>query len=350
MKKTIAMLMVLVLALTAVVFAPAAFAEEKKADLATSATESGVGGINYGAIDWSEDLQVAAIKEFLKGGKEIADPAFAQDDSGYNYRNMMQLATCYNDVPTCTNLELVLNTEKMSLCGVSEAGTGKTIEFQANPNVSVAWSKQLNEADEAAGYNYYSSYGLTYYGQVRVYTAEDLETEEGQDGIIRVFDTYYNTGKSFWAGYSKGFADAKDDAALREAKLAYATKTINGGAMVVYEIVPTKIVVTCPVVIMMAPQYFNGVTFTTPDKDGKFAYDLNLSAEFLQSLVDYKAEFLKDEKNVKAVEEYYAGPMFAQMDGMIDTMMGENQPHNVDYVKMDNNAAGLKTQFTYIPA
>ena len=363
MKKSLALLMaVCLVASVLVVGAPAAFAADEPSEeeyiawaeehgyvvgeeLPTSATVSGQGGINYGCIDWTEDLQVMAIKEFLKGGDTIADPASAQDDSGNNYRNMMQMATCYNNVPNCTNLELVLNPNTLCLCGVSEAGTSKTIEFTANPVVSVSWSKQLDREIEANGYNYYGSYGLTFYGDVRIFTPADLETEEGQDAAIELFDTYYNTDMSMWAGYAAGFKDAADDAAVREGKIAYISKTLASGAMVAYEVIPTRIVLTCPVFCHMNPQMNNAVKYTTA-KDGKYPYELELSKEFFDAFIAYKTEFLKDEANVKAVEEYYAGPMFQ----MLDTMVGEGNPTNGEMALDLSSVAGIKTQTTYTPA
>lgn len=316
-------------------------------ELATSATEQG-GGINYGAIAWSEELKVAAIKEWLKGAHTIADPNYAQDDSGYNYRNMMQLATSYNDVPNCSNLELVLNLEKMTLCGISEAGTSKTIEFLANPNVCVSWSRQIEEADEAAGYDYFGSYGLSFYGTVRNYTVDDLATTEGQDAVIRIFDTYYNTGFSFWAGYSKGFAELTDEAAIREAKLAYISNTLASGRMLAYEIIPSRVVVTAPFLILLVPQYTNALKYTqVQDGDDKYGYELGISDEFIDMVLAYKEEYLANEDNMKAVEEYYAQGMFPMLDPACAQM---GLPTHIEMVKDLTHAGGMMTQITYTPA
>ena len=322
-------------------------AEAAKPELATSATEQG-GGINYGGIPWTDELKTDAIKEFLKGGTAIADPAYAQDDTGYNYRNMMQMATSYNDMPNCSNLELVLNTEKMTLCGISEAGTSKTIEFLANPNVCVSWSRQIGEADEAAGYDYFGSYGLSYYGTVRNYTVDDLATTEGEDAVIRVFDTYYNTGASFWAGYSANFAQLTDETEIRAAKLAYISNTLASGRMLAYEIVPTRVVLTAPFLVLLVPQYSNGIKYTqVQEGEDKYAYDMGISDAFMDELVAYKAEYLSDADNVKAVEEYYAAGMFAMLDPMITA---QGMPAHIDMVKDTTHAAGLMTQVTYPPA
>lgn len=318
-------------------------------ELATAATVSGVGGINYGCIDWSEDIQKAAVREWLKGGVTNADPAQAQDDSGYNYRNMMQLATSYNNVPNNTNLELVLDIDSLHLLGVSEAATSTTAEFAENPNVCVAWSRQISVPEEKMGYNYYSSYGLSYYGQVKLYTSADLETEEGQNAVLNLFDRYYVTGASFWPGYTKGVTGWNDKAAVREAKLAYITNALASGSMVAYEIIPTRIVITCPFVILMAPVHMNALEYgTVREGDDKYGYDLGISDEFFDMLIAYKAEWLKDKANVKALEEYYSATRYQQLDAAI-AAVGMDFTH-LTLAQNPASVAGFKTQTTYVPA
>ena len=160
------------------------------------------------------------MRAFLKGGKYLGDAAWAQDETGYNYREMYQMATIHGDAPANTNLELVLDASSLHLLGTSEAGTGKTLDFTKNANVSISWCRQLREEEETT-YNYYCSYGIQYNGKVRVYTLDDLNTTEGQDALINLCDKYYPTLASSWAAYDKGLADVTDAAALREAKLAY---------------------------------------------------------------------------------------------------------------------------------
>ena len=360
-KKLLAMLLsiVMILALGTAAFADGEPTDEEMAawaeangyvklapDLATSATEAKQGGVNYGAIEWTPELQAEAVKEWLKGGTFLADASFAQDDSGYNYRNMFQMATCYNNVPNNTNLELVLDADSLSLLGASEAGTSKTLQFAANPAVSIAWSKQLNVEDEEAGYNYFGSYGLTYNGTVKVYGPADLETEEGQNALINLFDKYYPTLASTWGAYSAKFAGLTDEAEIRAAKLDYITTTLNGGAMVIYEIIPEKIIITCPFMLCMIPQYNNAQAYTTC-VDGNYAYALDIRPEFLNDVIAYKNEFLADEANKAAVEEYYGSAMYQMLDSMA-TSFGMSA--NIDVVLMPDNAAGIKTQTTWTPA
>lgn len=321
---------------------------EEPVDMVSSATDNKQGGVNYGAIEWSEELQVAAVKEWLKGGKYLGDASYAQDETGFNYREMFQMATCYNNVPTNTNLELVLDADTLHLIGISEAGTGKTLQFMQNPAVSVSWCKQLRLLEEEDMYNYYCSYGLTFNGNVKVYTAADLETEEGQAALLNLFDKYYPTLSTSWAGYAAGFAQAANEDEVRAAKLEYITKTVNAGTMVAYEIIPTKIVITAPFLMNMVPQMSNAVKFTTvQDGADKYAYTLDITDEFIDMAIAYKNEFLSDPANVAAVTEYYSSPMFQMLDQYCAQY---NSPTSLDFALMDNNLAGLKTQTTYIPA
>lgn len=316
-------------------------------ELVSSATENKAGGVNYGAIEWSEELQVAAIKEWLKGGKYIGSPDFYQDDSGYNYREMYQMATSYNNVPNNTNLELVLDADSLHLLGVSEAGTSKTLQFKVNPAVSVSWVKQLRLAEEEMGYNYYCSYGVTINGNIKLYDAADLETTEGQDALINLFDKYYPTLGSTWAAYGALFKDATDEAVIREAKLGYISKLIAGGSMVIYEVVPSKIIITCPFMINMAPQMMNAVNFTTVQEgEDKYPYVLDISDEFLDMVIEYKNEYLSDPDNLAAVEAYYSEGMYPMLDEYCG-MYG--LPTCLDFTLMNNSCAGMKTQTTYIP-
>ena len=316
-------------------------------DAISSATANKAGGVNYGAIEWTEELQVAAIKEFLKGGHYLGSADFAQDETGYNYREMYQMATSYNNVPSNTNLELVLDADNLHLLGVSETGTTKTIEFQLNPTVSISWCRQLRPEEEAT-YNYYCSYGVQFDGQVRVFTAADLETEEGQAKLLNLFDKYYPTLASNWGAYSATFAKATTEEEVRAGKLGYITNCLNGGAMVVYEVIPTRIVVTAPFLMNMSPTMANAARFTAVQEgESKYAYTLGLSEAFLDKLVAYKNEFIADEANLAAVKEYYSTGMYPMLDGYCAQY---GAPTSLDLALVPNNAAGLKTQTTYVPA
>ena len=97
---------------------------------------------------------------------------------------------------------------------------------------------------------------------MRVYTLDDLNTTEGQDALINLCDKYCPTLASSWAAYGKSLADVADAAALREAKLAYITNTLQRGSMVYYEVLPERIVITAPFLMNMAHTMSNASRFT----------------------------------------------------------------------------------------
>ena len=359
MKKIIALMLALMLLVPA--FASADMTEEElhawalangyvkaESDAITSATTNKAGGVNYGAIEWTEELQVAAIKEFLKGGHYLGSADFAQDDSGYNYREMYQLATSHNNIPSNTNLELVLDVDNLCLLGVSEAGTTKTIEFQRNPNVSISWCRQLRIEEEEANYNYYCSYGVQYDGVVRVFTAKDLETAEGQDKLINLFDKYYPTLASNWAAYAASFANAATAEEIRAGKLAYIEKSVKGGTMVIYEVVPTRIIVTAPFLMNMSPSMSNAARFTTvKEGEQKYDYMLGLTEGFMDKLVAYKNAYIATEAGKAEVTNYYSTGMYVMLD---QYCAAYGAPTSLTLALLENNAAGLKTQTTWTPA
>ena len=316
-------------------------------DAITSATTNKAGGVNYGAIEWDSELQIAAIKEFLKGGHYLGDANYAQDESGWNYREMYQMATVYNNMPNNTNLELVLDADSLCLLGVSEAGTAKTLHMQQNPNVSISWCRQLRPHEEET-YNYYCSYGVQFDGVVRIFTPADLETEEGKAKLLNLFDKYYPTLATSWMGYAATFAGLTDEAEITAAKLGYIEKQLSGGAMVIYEVVPTRIIITAPFLINMSPSMTNGVKFVNQmEGEKKYAYDLLLNESFLDALVDYKNAYLATAEGKAAVEAYYATGMYPMLDGLCATY---GAPTSLQIALMPTTAAGLKTQTTWEPA
>ncbi len=357
MKKIVALLLALLLALPAAAMAEMTEAElhawalangyvKAEVDALSSATTNKAGGVNFGAIEWTPELQVLAIKEFLKGGHYLGDAAYAQDETGWNYREMYQMATVYGNMPNNTNLELVLDADSLSLLGVSEAGTSKTLHFFSNPNVSISWCRQLRPHEEET-YNYYCSYGVQFDGVVRVYTPADLETEEGRASLLNLFDKYYPTLATSWMGYAAAFAGLTDEAAITEAKLGYITKQLNGGAMVIYEVIPTRIIITAPFLINMSPSMTNGIKFVTVQEgETRYAYDLLLNESFLDALVAYKAGYIATEEGKAEVEAYYATGMYPMLDGLCAQY---GAPTSLSIALMPNTAAGLKTQTTWVP-
>ncbi len=316
-------------------------------DALTSATTNKAGGVNFGAIEWTPELQVMAIKEFLKGGHYLGDATYAQDESGWNYREMYQMATVYGGMPNNTNLELVLDIDSLALLGVSEAGTSKTLHFNYNPNVSISWCRQLRPHEEET-YNYYCSYGVQFDGVVRIFTPADLQTEEGKAKLLNLFDKYYPTLATSWMGYAATFAGLTDEAEITAAKLGYIEKQLTGGAMVIYEVVPTRIIITAPFLINMSPSMTNGVQFVNQmEGEKKYAYDLLLSESFLDALVDYKNAYLATEEGKAAVEAYYSTGMYPMLDGLCATY---GAPTSLQICMMPTTAAGLKTQTTWEPS
>ena len=316
-------------------------------DALASATTNKAGGVNFGAIEWSEELQVMAIKEFLKGGHYLGDANYAQDESGWNYREMYQMATVFNNMPNNTNLELVLDIDSLCLLGVSEAGTSKTLHFNYNPNVSISWCRQLRPHEEET-YNYYCSYGIQFDGVVRVFTAADLETEEGRAKLLNLFDKYYPTLATSWMGYAATFSKLTDEAEILAAKMTYIEAQIKGGAMVIYEVVPTRIIVTAPFLINLSPTMINGFTFVTAQEgEKKYAYDLLLTEEFLDALVEYKAAYIATEEGKADVEAQHTTGMYPMLD---QYCAAYGAPTSLQITMMPNTAAGLKTQTTWVPA
>ena len=184
-------------------------------------------------------------------------------------------------------------------------------------------------------------------GTVKVYTAADLESEEGAAALLNLYDKYYPTLASTWAAYGAGLAGLEDEAAIREAKLAYIAKGLAAGSMVVYEIVPDSIVITAPFLMNMVPQMSNAARFTrVQEGEDKYAYDLGLSDAFIDCLIAYKNAFMATEEGAAAVEAYYTSPMYQMLDSYCEMMQ---VPTSLDMAKLDTNAAGMKTQTTYIP-
>jgi hypothetical protein len=250
-------------------------------------------------------------------------------------------------MPNNTNLELVLDVDSLCLLGVSEAGTSKTLHFGYNPNVSISWCRQLRPHEEET-YNYYCSYGVQFDGVVRVFTPADMQTEEGKAKLLNLFDKYYPTLATSWQGYAAAFAGLTDEAEITAAKFAYIEKQLTGGAMVIYEVVPTRIIITAPFLINMSPSMTNGVKFVTQQEgEKKYAYDLLLNESFLDALVAYKAAYIATEEGKAEVEAHYATGMYPMLDQYAAAF---GAPTSLQICMMPTTAAGLKTQTTWTPA
>ncbi len=192
-------------------------------DAVTSATVSGQGGINFGDLDLSDELKKALILDYLKGAEG-------------NYREMYQIATAYNNVPTIGSVEYVLDPADMSLFGSSETNTAKLNNMNVNPQVDLYWTRQIREGDicsEAMPVlpSYFMSYGVEITGTYKAIRFAELSEEEIPVYVAKAhyyFETLDTTAQ----------LAAMDDEAL----YAY----LCNSPMNFYQIVPTRIVVTSP--------------------------------------------------------------------------------------------------------
>ena len=192
-------------------------------DAVTSATVSGQGGINFGDIELSDELKTALILDYLKGAEG-------------NYREMYQIATSYNNVPTIGSVEYVLDPADMTLFGSSETNTAKLNNMMVNPNVDLYWTRQIREGDICSEEvpvlpTYFMSYGVEYTGTFRSIKFAELSEEEVPVFVAKArnyFATLPSTAK---------LAEMDD-----EALYAY----LSSSPMNFYQIIPTRIVVTSP--------------------------------------------------------------------------------------------------------
>ena len=192
-------------------------------DAVTSATVSGVGGINFGDVDLSDELKKELILDYLKGAEG-------------NYREMYQIATSYNNIPTIGSVEYVLDPADLTLFGSSESNTAKLNNMNVNPNVDLYWTRQIRVGDicsEAMPVlpRYFMSYGVEITGTYKPIRFAELSEEEIPVYIAKAhyyFETLDTTAQ----------LAAMDNDALYQYLCA--------SPMNFYQIVPTRIVVTSP--------------------------------------------------------------------------------------------------------
>jgi hypothetical protein len=192
-------------------------------DAVTSATVSGVGGINFGDVELSDELKRELILDYLKGAEG-------------NYREMYQIATSYNNVPTIGSVEYVLDPADMTLFGSSETNTAKLNNMNVNPSVDLYWTRQIRVGDicsEAAPVlpSYFMSYGVEITGTYKPIRFAELSEEEIPVYVAKAhyyFETLDTTAQ----------LAAMDDEALYQ--------YLCNSPMNFYQIVPTRFVVTSP--------------------------------------------------------------------------------------------------------
>ena len=192
-------------------------------DVVTSATESGVGGINFGDVDLSDELKKELILDYLKGAEG-------------NYREMYQIATSVNNIPTIGSVEYVLDPADLTLFGSSETNTAKLNNMNINPNVDLYWTRQIRAGDVCSEAlpvlpSYFMSYGVQITGTYKAIHFAELSEEEIPVYVAKAhyyFETLDTTAQ----------LAAMDDDAL----YAYLCQS----PMNFYQIIPSRIVVTSP--------------------------------------------------------------------------------------------------------
>ncbi len=196
---------------------------EAGVDAITSATVSGVGGINFGDVDLSDELKRELLLDYLKGAEG-------------NYREMYQIATSYNNVPTIGSVEYVLDPADLTLFGSSESNTAKLNNMNVNPSVDLYWTRQIRAGDicsEAMPVlpSYFMSYGVEITGTYKPIHFAELSEDEISVYVAKAhyyFETLDTTAQ----------LAAMDDEALYQ---YLCTSPMN-----FYQIVPSRIVITSP--------------------------------------------------------------------------------------------------------
>ncbi len=246
-------------------------------DIATAATASGVGGLNYGDVDWTNDLMKEALKVYLSGDNK-------------NYREMYSIATSYNNVPGIANVEYVLDTETFELFGGSEKNTQKLNQMLVNPKVSLYWTRQLRETDVTK--SYFQSYGVQIEGTVKFYDYEALTGTEK----TKFLSTARNYFKTMGVAYGKFYDTTNADYLSDEALIQY---FVSAGTTY-YSIVPSKIVITSPY-LLFTTYNAEGDNFLIAGHANEF-----LDNTFLKSLLNH-VRTVKEDNTITALNGVMAG-------------------------------------------
>jgi|GEM_PF-2188085 len=256
-------------------------------EVEAGATDTGEGGLNYGDIDWTEEMKKTAVKTYLSG-------------INGNHREMMQIATVKNGKPAIASVEYYMDTESLSFFGSSESDTGKIKDLKNDPNCSLYWTRQLRASDMAYAPNYFTSYGVEVEGKAYFYTANQVNqmSDSEKASLIKIARGYY---QSMGAQYKK-FYDSTADGYLDDA--AFVSYVFNPNAATsAYIIKPTKIVLTSPYLLFVS--YVADAT----KEDGYYfavkqgAYTMGeysfLPKTFLKSMLDYVRTQSRDETLTK---------------------------------------------------
>ena len=205
-------------------------------DAVASATITGQGGLNFGDIDLPDELKMELLLDYLKGAEG-------------NYREMYQIATCYNNVPTIGSVEYVLDPTDMVLIGSSEANTGKLNNMLVNPAVDLYWTRQIRPGDICSEEmpimpTYFMSYGVQISGKFEPVDWPNLD-EEQKAYYIQKARVYYETLGAQYAAITN-----QSDEDLYNYMCSFTASTF-------YLIVPDRIVMTSPWFLFMFDSGFS---------------------------------------------------------------------------------------------
>lgn len=281
-------------------------------DEVASATSQGK-GLTFGFMDQSDRVKQDTVLEYLSGNNG-------------NNREMYQIATSVNNIPTVSSVEYVLDPANFNLYGLSEVGTEKTLDFAINPNVSLYWTRQLRESEEAKGMTYFTSYGIQITGKVEMFTEKDLDEDPTE--LLHIFEVYYPTLPTTAMVWAKQETE--------EQKIAYIRQVLS--QQVVYKIVPSQMVITQPYMLHMGGAYASCAIYTTK---GAYAYPSEfIGADFLDEVIEDK---VSNEEYKAIIDQMY--PQMEITDEMSEDEVTAAQTNNATReLLLGENTCGIKTQ------
>lgn len=204
-------------------------------DVQAGATDTGKGGLNFGDVDWSEDLKKEAVDTYLSG-------------IGSNHREMMQVATISNGKPQIASVEYYMDTTNHWFFGSSESDTGKIQDMKKDGTVALYWTRQLRAADMGMAPNYFTSYGVEIQGKANFYSADEVNALSSSEktAVVTIARGYYKSmGAQYAAYYDSTSPKYMDDA-------TFVSKVFGSKTTTPYIIKPSKIVITSPYLLFVA--------------------------------------------------------------------------------------------------
>lgn len=278
---------------------PAASVSSSITEVETGATDTGNGGLNFGDVDWSEDLKKEAVDTYLSG-------------IGGNHREMMQIATVSNGKPQIASVEYYMDTTNHWFFGSSETATGKVMDMKKDGNVAMYWTRQLRAEDMMVAPNYFVSYGVEIQGKANFYTVEQVNAlaEADKKAVITIARGYY---QSMGAQYKK-YYDATAEGYLDDA--AFVTAVFGSTATTPYIIKPSKIVITSPYLLFVA-------RIDDAAKEGGYYYAfqqgtmvLNEFSFLPKSFLDKCLKTVRDAKNDQTLTKFTTMQGYTSAEGL----------------------------------